>query len=87
MIKTMFIFFNGGGMLHSQWFKNPYDGKTTDIINKVKKFGKVFLYDPVFYISDEKVQEFQKSSKKTYFQNEKVRFGRTLQRNKRISWK
>ena len=63
----IFIFFNGGGLSYDQWFKHPYDEKTTDIVEKINKLGKVFMYNPVFYINENDVEQFQKSENEYIF--------------------
>jgi len=58
---TICIFFNGGGLDHTQWVVHPYKNKNptwinrkgeyekTDLIEKIKKICDVYLYTPVFY--------------------------------------
>lgn len=60
----IFVFFNGGGLTDKQWFEHPYKNKDkwldrtnenekTDLIEKIKQFGDVYLYTPVFYMTQE----------------------------------
>ena len=60
MRNIIFLFFNGGGLHKNQWFTHPYknddkwfnridEHKSTDIIKKIKKYGDVYLYTPIFY--------------------------------------
>lgn len=47
---VLFIFFNSIGCSVEQWKKNPYDGSIkSTLINKIKKIGNVYLYNPIFY--------------------------------------
>jgi hypothetical protein len=64
--KILFIFFNGGGLSEKQWFEHPYkddekwlmkknENLKTDIIKKIKEFGDVYLYTPIFYSNMEDI--------------------------------
>jgi broad specificity phosphatase PhoE len=46
------ILFNGGGLTSDQWIK--IQGRTSNIIDRLNKFGEVFKYDPMFYLTDTK---------------------------------
>jgi len=59
----IFLFFNGGGLSHEQWITHPYyddewlnrpnENKKSDLIRKIKQFGDVYLYTPIFNITYE----------------------------------
>lgn len=47
---VLFIFFNSFHNSTEQWKKNPYDSSIkSSLINKIKKFGQIYLYNPIFY--------------------------------------
>lgn len=47
---VLFILFNDIGMSVEQWKKHPRDSsKKTSFLTKLKKFGEIFVYNPVFY--------------------------------------
>jgi hypothetical protein len=47
---VLFIFFNSDCDSTEQWKKNPYDGSIkSSLITKIKKYGEVYLYNPIFY--------------------------------------
>ncbi len=47
---VLFIFFNSDGHSVEQWKKNPYDETIkSSLITKLKKYGEVYCYNPVFY--------------------------------------
>lgn len=65
-MKTLFIFFNGGGLHKEQWSKHPYkkdpiwkerkdEHEKTNLIKKIQKYGDVYLYDPIFYLNKEDI--------------------------------
>lgn len=64
--KTIFLFFNGGGLTEKQWYIHPYKGlnnffertnenKTSDLIDKIKKIGDIHLYTPSFYLTKDDI--------------------------------
>lgn len=60
MKDILFIFFNGGGNTFDQWYKHPYEqDKTTDLIERIKQIGDIFLYNPVFYYDGKNQQQFK----------------------------
>lgn len=47
---VLFILFNAEGMSVNQWKIHPYNSSIkTNLINKLKKYGEVFVYNPIFY--------------------------------------
>lgn len=47
---VLFIFFNSDGDSIEQWKSNPYDKSIkSSILTKIKKYGQVYLYNPIFY--------------------------------------
>jgi len=65
--KIIFVFINGGGLTKNQWYNHPYKNNSiwlerndekykTNLISKIKKFGKVYLYTPKFNISIEDIK-------------------------------
>lgn len=47
---VLFIFFNCEGHSVQQWKSNPFDDSIkSGIVSKVKKFGEVYMYNPLFY--------------------------------------
>lgn len=61
----LFIFFNGGNVTKTMWFE--FQNMSTNIINKVKNFGKVYLYDPATTLTTEKINNFKKSDDEYIF--------------------
>jgi broad specificity phosphatase PhoE len=60
MKDILFIFFNGGGNTFDQWYKHPYEPeKTTNLIERIKQIGDIFLYNPVFYYDGKNQQQFK----------------------------
>lgn len=46
----LFIFFNEIGFSVEQWKHHPFDDAIkTSLLTKIKKFGEVFVYNPIFY--------------------------------------
>ena len=45
----LFILFNGNMMSTEQWKKHPFKNEKTKFLNKLKKLGDVYIYNPVFY--------------------------------------
>jgi len=70
MNKTVFIFFNGGGLTDDQWTNHPYEDKHINLLDKVREFGDVYSYTPAFYISDGSVGKFKESGKEYMFRLE-----------------
>lgn len=47
---VLFIFFNSDCHSVEQWKKNPYDESIkSSLITKIKKYGDIYLYNPIFY--------------------------------------
>jgi len=63
--NILFIFFNGGGADKNMWYK--FQGKKTNILSKIKQIGKIYLYDPLTTLTDEKINEFKKSDSSYIF--------------------
>lgn len=57
--NILFIFFNGGGADKNMWFE--FQGKKTNILNKIEKIGKIYLYNPLTTLTNEKINEFKNS--------------------------
>jgi hypothetical protein len=45
----LFILFNQFCMSTEQWKKHPYQNKKTGFLNKLKKIGDIYIYNPIFY--------------------------------------
>lgn len=45
----LFILFNGDNMSAEQWKKHPHQNKKTGFLNKLKKLGDIYIYNPIFY--------------------------------------
>ena len=69
--NIVFLFFNGGGLSEKQWFEHPYKGNAdwldrdkekakTDLIDKIKKLGDVYLHTPNFYLTNEDIKDGKK---------------------------
>lgn len=69
--NIVFLFFNGGGLSKKQWFEHPYKGNTdwldrdkekskTDLIDKIKNLGDVYLHTPKFYLTNEDTKDAKK---------------------------
>jgi len=63
--NILFIFFNGGGADKNMWYE--FQGKKTNILSKIKKIGKIYLYNPSTTLTDEKINEFKKSDSSYIF--------------------
>ena len=47
---VLFIFFNSEGHSVEQWKKNPFDESIkSSLLTKLKKYGDIYLYNPLFY--------------------------------------
>lgn len=46
---VLFVLFNGGGLSEKQWKENPFGGKKTNFLTKLKKYGNIYTYTPIFY--------------------------------------
>ena len=62
----LFLFFNGGGLTDKQWFTHPYKTNSewlnrpkeklkSDLISKLKSFGDIYLYTPIFNASSDDI--------------------------------
>ena len=86
MKNIVFVFFNGGGLTYDQWYTHPYadmedfsiNNKTTDLIEKIKTLGDVFLHTPKFYtkslltIEDFDISNYCKSIYDKVFEYDKI---------------
>ena len=63
----VFLFFNGGGLNEKQWVEHPYKGQlnwlnkkkeksNTDLIDKIKTIGDIYLHTPKFYLTNENIK-------------------------------
>ena len=63
----VFLFFNGGGLNEKQWVEHPYKGQLnwlnrdkekskTDLIDKIKTIGDIYLHTPKFYLTNEDIK-------------------------------
>jgi hypothetical protein len=63
----VFLFFNGGGLNEKQWVEHPYkeqfnwlnrdnEKSNTDLIDKIKTIGDVYLHTPKFYLTDNDIK-------------------------------
>lgn len=68
--NIVFIFFNGGGLTDDQWINHPYEDKRTELLDRIREFGDVYLYTPTFYVNNSNVNEFKESDKEYMFKLE-----------------
>jgi hypothetical protein len=61
----LFIFFNGGGVKKNMWYE--FQGKKTNILNKIGNIGKIHLYDPKTTLTEDKINNFKNSDDEYIF--------------------
>ena len=67
----LFIFFNGGSMPKDAWYIHPFENLQTNFVDKIKKFGDVYLYNPVY-------NNFHKYNTKPFGNTNKYKYGKNI---------